>query len=117
MFAIIIPDSVAVNQVSVVLNAINVWMDTMDFLRKDVEVIYFLFHSSCRRRLTLLQTSIFDFLILGCDECHNSAFICDSESGRCVCPELSKGSDCQQCYPNSWGWEHRKGCKVSHKFN
>lgn len=25
---------------------------------------------------------------------------------------MSKGSDCQQCYPNSWGWEHRKGCTL-----
>lgn len=25
---------------------------------------------------------------------------------------MSKGTDCQQCYPNSWGWEHKKGCKL-----
>lgn len=42
----------------------------------------------------------------------NAAYNCDPESGRCVCPSLSKGSDCQQCYPNAWGWQHKKGCEV-----
>lgn len=52
------------------------------------------------------------FFCTECDQCPNSAFMCDEETGRCICPPLSRGSDCQQCYPNSWGWEHRKGCTV-----
>lgn len=42
MFVIIILDNVIANQESVVLNAINAWMDIMDFPKKDVEVILFL---------------------------------------------------------------------------
>lgn len=55
----------------------------------------------------------FDFSIFtACDECTNSAYNCDPDTGRCICPPLSKGIDCQQCYPNSWGWEHKIGCKL-----
>lgn len=49
---------------------------------------------------------------LGCDECTNSAFNCDPETGHCICPPHSKGIDCNQCMPNSFGWEHKKGCKL-----
>lgn len=38
IFAIIIPDNAIVSLASVVWNAIGVWMDTMDFLKMDVEV-------------------------------------------------------------------------------
>lgn len=48
----------------------------------------------------------------GCDTCSSLAYNCDPDTGRCVCPALSKGVDCQQCYPNSWGWEHKIGCKL-----
>lgn len=51
-------------------------------------------------------------MIAGCDTCSSSAYDCDLETGRCVCPPLSKGPDCQQCYPNSWGWAHKVGCKL-----
>lgn len=26
---------------------------------------------------------------------------------------MSRGPDCQQCVANTWGWEHRRGCRVS----
>lgn len=51
-------------------------------------------------------------MFLDCDECSNSAYNCDPESGRCICPPNSKGVDCNQCLPNSYGWEHKKGCKL-----
>lgn len=62
-----------------------------------------------KAKLSFLKTFV---LLLECDQCTNSAYICDPDTGRCVCPLLSKGADCQQCYPNAWGWEHRKGCTV-----
>lgn len=37
--------------------------------------------------------------------------MCDDQTGRCICPPLSRGPDCQQCVPNSWGWQHRRGCR------
>lgn len=43
--------------------------------------------------------------------CDSSAKVCDQETGRCVCPPMSHGSDCQHCHPNTWGWQYLKGCK------
>lgn len=48
----------------------------------------------------------------GCKACTNSAYNCDPETGQCICPHLSKGADCHECYPNAWGWEHKIGCRV-----
>lgn len=49
---------------------------------------------------------------VGCETCTSSAYNCDPETGQCVCPSLSRGIDCNQCMPNSYGWEHKKGCKL-----
>lgn len=37
--------------------------------------------------------------------------MCDPDTGRCICPPLSRGQDCQECFPNTWGNEPQKGCK------
>jgi laminin alpha 1/2 len=46
-----------------------------------------------------------------CDLCTSPAHICDSDTGRCICPKNSRGIDCQQCFPHTWGYEFQKGCK------
>jgi laminin, alpha 1/2 len=59
----------------------------------------------------MLLTCADKFLFSECSICDSSAKICDQETGRCVCPPLSHGSECQLCHPNTWGWEFLKGCK------
>lgn len=51
------------------------------------------------------------FIYIECEACPSSVHICESETGRCICPPKSQGSECQQCISNTWGWEFRKGCK------
>lgn len=47
-----------------------------------------------------------------CDHCDKPGYICDPDTGRCVCPPLTTGPVCDQCQPGSWGYEPGKGCKV-----
>lgn len=49
--------------------------------------------------------------LLECNPCDTPAKVCDQETGRCVCPPFSHGSECEHCHPNTWGWEYLKGCK------
>lgn len=60
-------------------------------------------------RLDLIYLMV--FVITECSICDSSAKICDQKTGRCVCPPLSHGAECQLCHPNSWGWEFLNGCK------
>lgn len=60
-------------------------------------------------RLDLIYLMV--FVITECSICDSSAKICDQKTGRCVCPPLSHGAECQLCHPNSWGWEFHNGCK------
>lgn len=46
-----------------------------------------------------------------CEVCDSNAYVCDPDTGRCVCPPLSHGHDCRLCAQNTWGWEFQKGCK------
>lgn len=69
----------------------------------------------CKSKLLrsfLTPTTVNSRCFIECDACANAAYNCDPESGRCVCPSLSKGPDCQQCHPNAWGWQHKKGCQL-----
>jgi len=34
------------------------------------------------------------------------------DTGRCVCPQLTEGPNCNQCTANAFGWEANKGCQV-----
>lgn len=53
----------------------------------------------------------FAFAHVECNVCDSAAKVCDQETGRCICPPLSHGSECEHCHPNTWGWEYLKGCK------
>lgn len=47
-----------------------------------------------------------------CDPCHKPGHVCDPDTGRCVCPTLTEGGECQTCVSGSWNYNRLKGCKV-----
>lgn len=99
-----------VNQASVAINATSVTKDFMDFQATDANVIYFWIFFSHKNSFNF--SLHFSFYFTACESCSNPAFNCDPETGRCVCPSHSKGIDCSQCMPNSYGHVHKKGCKL-----
>lgn len=74
---------------------------TLDSRRLAANVSFRFFHTFLNEQTKFSECSI----------CDSSAKICDQDTGRCVCPPLSHGTECQLCYPNTWGWELFKGCK------
>lgn len=51
------------------------------------------------------------FTFIECNQCDSPAKICDQDTGRCICPPFSHGSECEHCHPNTWGWQYLNGCK------
>lgn len=47
-----------------------------------------------------------------CETCEKPGYICDMDTGRCVCPQMTEGLNCSQCTASSFGWEANKGCQV-----
>lgn len=72
-----------------------------------------------RNLLRLLNFDFFKLFLfilnscLECEKCEKPGHICDVDTGRCVCPQLTEGLDCSQCTINAFGWEANKGCQVS----
>lgn len=102
--------NVIVSSELVVKNVILVWKAFMDFQAMVANVSHFFFSS--KPKISIFYIVMFRLHFLQeCDMCSNPAYNCDPESGRCVCPPNSKGIDCSQCMPNSYGYSHKKGCK------
>lgn len=59
------------------------------------------------------QLEEFYNFFLGCDPCNKKGHICDPNNGKCVCPYLTLGEECEECIANSWGYNPHEGCKVS----
>lgn len=53
------------------------------------------------------------YFISECETCEKPGHTCDLDTGRCVCPQLTEGSNCSRCTANAFGWEANKGCQVS----
>ncbi|XP_060517066.1 laminin subunit alpha-1 [Cylas formicarius] len=45
-----------------------------------------------------------------CEPCTKRGHVC-GKGGRCVCPDLTIGKECERCALNSWGFEPGIGCK------
>ncbi|KAF5307738.1 hypothetical protein FQR65_LT06609 [Abscondita terminalis] len=57
----------------------------------------------------------FGFSSAGCKECEpcdRRGYMCDPDTGRCICPPYSHGEFCQLCTINAWGYEPNAGCKA-----
>jgi laminin alpha 1/2 len=37
--------------------------------------------------------------------------VCDPDTGRCICPPLTRGAACQECSIGTWNYHPYKGCK------
>lgn len=51
------------------------------------------------------------FLSLVCDPCNKPGHICDEDTGRCVCPFLTFGENCDRCRSGAYGFIPGIGCK------
>lgn len=94
-----------VNLVLVEEIVIHAWKTILDTQMRDVKVSRF--NSFCKYKI-----SYFFLISIECEVCISPSYICDPDTGRCICPQNSKGPECQDCLINSWGWEYRKGCKT-----
>ncbi|CAG9768432.1 unnamed protein product [Ceutorhynchus assimilis] len=46
-----------------------------------------------------------------CEPCYRKGHVC-GKGGKCLCPPLSIGKECERCALNSWGYEPLIGCKA-----
>ncbi|ESO00345.1 hypothetical protein HELRODRAFT_192596 [Helobdella robusta] len=46
-----------------------------------------------------------------CRECQCPTGICEPRTGRCVCPKLVTGENCDTCLPNTFGYNALVGCE------
>ncbi|ERL86552.1 hypothetical protein D910_03959, partial [Dendroctonus ponderosae] len=51
-----------------------------------------------------------------CEPCTKKGHVC-GQGGKCVCPSLTIGRECERCTLNSWGHEPRTGCKACNCSN
>lgn len=72
--------------------------------------------SGCTGTLKITQVKYewlkWSMVFVECAPCEKPGHICDPDTGRCVCPPLTEGTECQKCSFGSWGYDAYKGCKV-----
>ena len=79
------------------------WLDFGDFRREDAQV------SIGKNMLVLIiKNNFFE----ECFPCEQPGHICDPDTGRCICPPLTQGKECERCSPRTWSYDSYKGCKV-----
>ena len=52
-----------------------------------------------------------------CFPCEQPGHICDPDTGRCICPTLTIGKECEKCAPGTWSYHPYKGCQYCQCHN